>query len=318
MIAAVALLTYAGFVGTVGGWLLQRARWPERSPRLGILAWQVLTGSALGAGVLAGLAPALPSMPLRVGLAEFLHTCVMHLQQRYATPGGAVVVSLGLLLSFGLVARLGFSLTRSLRTTRDGRKRQREHLALVGRLDRSLGALVVDHASSAAYCLPGREAHVVLTSGALDALDAEQVTAVLAHERAHLRGRHDLVIQLATALQTAFPFVPAFVASAAEITRLTEMAADDAASRRTGRLTLATALVRLAEAGAPSGALGAGGSTAVRRVRRLAGPLDPRPRILQAVVVAGAVTLAAAPLVLALTPALSVAWSTYCPLSIRA
>ena len=44
-------------------------------------------------------------------------------------------------------------------------------------------------AQPAAYCVPGRPATIVLTSGALAVLDPAQLTAVLAHERAHLAGR---------------------------------------------------------------------------------------------------------------------------------
>ncbi len=56
---------------------------------------------------------------------------------------------------------------------------------------------------------------------------------------------------------------------------LTEMVADDAATRIVDRMTVATALVRLAEGSTPAGALGAGGSTALMRVRRLADPTVP-------------------------------------------
>ena len=49
---------------------------------------------------------------------------------------------------------------------------------------------------------------VVLTSAAVEALDDTQLAAVLAHERAHQRGRHHLLVSLAGSLAAAFPRVP--------------------------------------------------------------------------------------------------------------
>ncbi|TDD13757.1 hypothetical protein E1294_39770 [Nonomuraea diastatica] len=40
------------------------------------------------------------------------------------------------------------------------------------------------------YCVPGRHSQMVITTGAMRSLGPEQVAAVLAHEQAHLRGRH--------------------------------------------------------------------------------------------------------------------------------
>lgn len=46
----------------------------------------------------------------------------------------------------------------------------------------------------------------IVVSEALDeALDADQLRAVLEHERAHLRGRHDLVVAIAGLAQTSTP-----------------------------------------------------------------------------------------------------------------
>jgi Zn-dependent protease with chaperone function len=78
-----------------------------------------------------------------------------------------------------------------------------------------------------AYCVPGRPAAIVLSTGALALLDPAQLTAVLAHERAHLAGRHHLLISLTRVLATTFPAVPLFTRGPAEVARLAEMCADD-------------------------------------------------------------------------------------------
>lgn len=64
-------------------------------------------------------------------------------------------------------------------------------------------------------------------------------------------------------------------------------AADDAAARRAPRLTVAAALLAVASAGAPAGALGAGGSAAARRIERLIDPPFRGSRARRAVACAG-------------------------------
>ena len=85
------------------------------------------------------------------------------------------------------------------------RQRQRVLLSLLAHGDPKVpGALVVDHPAAAAYCLPGLRSAIVISAGALDLLDADELAAVLAHERAHLRERHDLVLLPFLALLRAF------------------------------------------------------------------------------------------------------------------
>jgi Zn-dependent protease with chaperone function len=76
-------------------------------------------------------------------------------------------------------------------------------------------------------------------------LQPAQLSAVLAHERAHLAGRHHLLIVLTRVLAATFPAVPLFTRGPAEVARLAEMCADDVAVRRSGRHTLLTALLAM-------------------------------------------------------------------------
>lgn len=316
---SLALLSYALVVATLGAHLLRRATWPERGPRLGVLAWQALSGSVVVSVVLAGLGLAMPFWWVSLDLAELLDTCVMLLRAQYSTPGGAVLGSTGLLVAIGVVARVGYCTARTVGRARIVRARQRQQVTLAARRDPRLDAWVVDHATSAAYCVPGalgRSGLVVVSSAALDVLDADQVAAVLQHERAHLVGRHHLVIQAAASLRAAFPFVPVFKWAAEAVECLVEVLADDAAARRGDRQTLATALVRLAEHSAPVGALGAGGSTVVIRVRRLATPSSPLGGVWTMAAATGVLVIALIPLAVVATPALAVASSDYCPISV--
>lgn len=312
---AAVLLVYALLLAGVAAPLLRKAAWVDRAPRLGIAAWQALKGGVLLAVVLAGIAPIVPHIRWGGGLAAFLHACAAALAAQYATPGGALVVALGGVLALAVALRAVYCLLAALVVAGRQRRHQRDMLALVGRRDPELDALVVDHDCAAAYCLPGRGRHVVLTSAALDALDEDQLRAVLAHERAHLRERHHLVLATARAAERAFPGVAPFGYARAEIDRLVEMAADDVASRDSRRHTVASALVALADGSAPAAALAAGGTAAVARVRRLLAPASPLGAAGTVLGCAAAALLVAAPLAMAAGPAMAVAQLTStCPL----
>jgi Zn-dependent protease with chaperone function len=135
---------------------------------------------------------------------------------------------------------------------------------------------VLDVPQRAAYCVPGRPAAIVLTSGALAVLDRAQLGAVLAHERAHLAGRHHLLISLSRGLAASFPGVPVFTRGPAEVARLAELCADDAAARRSGRPVLVAALLAMGTGAAvPAPALAVTSGAVSARVHRL---LDPPRR----------------------------------------
>jgi Zn-dependent protease with chaperone function len=113
------------------------------------------------------------------------------------------------------------------------------------------GALVVDYPAAAAYCVPGLRSRIVISAGALDLLDQAELAAVLAHERAHLRERHDLVLLPFTALARAFPWSVLVQRSYASVALLIEMLADDHAARQRPARELVTALIRVGAAGTP-------------------------------------------------------------------
>lgn len=210
MSAAVLLFGYALLLGTAGAHALAGAAWADRAPRLGIAVWQALSASVIAAVLLAGMALTIPSVPLGQSLAELLQACAAAIQAQYATPGGAMVGVLGSALAAVIVVRAGYCLVRELILASRERRGHRQVLALVGRRECNLGVVIVEHDAAVAYCLPGRPRQIVLTSSALAALDQDRVTAVLAHERAHLRGRHHLVLAGARGLRRAFPFLPCF------------------------------------------------------------------------------------------------------------
>jgi hypothetical protein len=118
----------------------------------------------------------------------------------------------------------------------------------------------------------------VVSVGTLELLGRRELAAVLAHERAHLRERHDLVLLPFTALRRAFPRSATCTDAHRSVALLVEMLADDRALRGRPARELVSALVRFGTAGtcpAPAGALAAGEGEVAARVTRLLKPVRP-------------------------------------------
>lgn len=247
--------------------LLSRAAWPLRAPRAAIVLWQSIAVAAVLSAFSAGLAIAVrlfvpgPDGRPTAGITGEIAAL--------GWPLWLAVVS-GLLLTLVIGVRLIVTVARLAVDVRRRRSRHRMVVDLVG--DCPMDGVRVLHVNEPlAYCLPGVRSRVVISSGTLESLTNTELTAVLRHERAHLRARHDLVLEAFTAVHTAFPrFVRSRNALNA-VGLLIETLADDAAVRVTGPRPLARALVTCAAGHTPRGAMAAGGPTTVIRVQRLAG-----------------------------------------------
>jgi Zn-dependent protease with chaperone function len=144
---------------------------------------------------------------------------------------------------------------------------------------------------------------VILTTGAVAALNPAQLDAVLAHERAHLSGHHHRLLAMARISRQVLPFLPLMRDAEAQVARLIELHADDTATRAHNPGTLATALVVLATAASPAPALAAAATDAVQRIHRLLGPAEPLGRGRTQMLRATAAALALTPMLMALAPA---------------
>jgi Zn-dependent protease with chaperone function len=264
--------------------MLAAARWPRRAPAAAIVLWQALgLGWGLATvGTLLGLSTAgLPSGVAGGAMSE------MGLLAAGRVGAGPMVVARMACLAAGLVllALLVWVLLAASTAVLRARQRQRALLSLLAHGDPKVpGALVVDHPTAAAYCLPGLHSAIVISAGTLDLLDARELAAVLAHERAHLRERHDLVLLPFVALLNGFAWSPVVRNAHQAVALLIEMHADDLARRHRPARELATALLRVGAAGgglAPSGALAAADSAldcdVAARVTRLLRPAPGLP-----------------------------------------
>jgi hypothetical protein len=263
-------------------------RWSflHRAPRPAVALWQAGSVSALLSVVGAGLA-------LSLGLFHNPDPSVAEI----------IVYSLILIFTVVVVARLIWSLITVVRTSGARRARHRRAVDLLDQVGRRAelpgppGLRVMNEPMPVAYCLPSvRHSRVVVSDGALRTLSRDEVAAVLAHEEAHVRARHDLVLDTFTALHRAFPIAVRSDVPLNEARLLVELLADDAARRRTGAVPLARALVAMAAAPVPRFAMGVSYGTVVR-VSRLAEDVRPH-RLLSAGIYLLALGLIALPVVI--------------------
>jgi Zn-dependent protease with chaperone function len=311
-LADAALLAAVAMGSVLGASALAQASWPRRSPAAAILLWQAL-GLAAGLAAVGTLVSlSLPGDSLGVARS------ILHLDSvfpadafRFPVAFGTVSILPAMLLllrmaclaaGLALLASLCWVLIAASAAALQARRRQRALLALLAHGDPKVpGALVVDYPTAAAYCLPGlRSRIVVLSVGTLELLGRRELAAVLAHEHAHLRERHDLVLLPFSALRRAFPRSVICAEAHRAVALLVEMLADDHALRGRPARELVSALVRFGTAGtcpAPAGALAVGEGEVAARVARLMRPV-PLPAAASAGVCCTAALLVAATIAL--------------------
>jgi beta-lactamase regulating signal transducer with metallopeptidase domain len=312
MSASVLILAAVAVACIPAAHVLAAASWPRRSPAAAILLWQAIgLGWGLAAvGALIGFGATARGAAVASGALARLASIA-----RTGIPSAVIdlVGALRLLcLAAGVVllAVLCWILIAASASVVRARQRQRELLSLLAHGDPKVpGALVVDHPAAAAYCLPGLRSAIVISAGTLDLLDADELAAVLAHERAHLRERHDLVLLPFLALLRAFRWAGVTRQAYRAVGLLVEMHADDRALRQRPARELATALLRVGAAGGggvPSGALGVAHRTeeceVAARVVRLLRPAPGLGSAALALIVAVSAAIVAIPAALLVLP----------------
>lgn len=278
--------------------LLARASWPMRAPRAAIVLWQAVAAAAVLSAFSAGLALAsrlfLPGPDGRPTSSIAGEIDVLGWPLWLCSVG---VLALTLLIG----ARLIMSVMQVAIGTRRRRAHHRMLVDLLGERHHELvGTRILQVAEPLAYCLPGMRSRVVLSEGTLRTLEDSELAAIVRHERAHLRARHDLVLEFFIAVHTAFPRFVRSGSALNAVRLLVELLADDAAVRAVGPTPVARALVACAAAPTPAGAMAAGGPTTVMRVRRLSGP--PNSRALSLAAYLGAAAVLVVPTVAVVVP----------------
>ncbi|MGL3804909.1 M56 family metallopeptidase [Paeniglutamicibacter sp. R2-26] len=293
---------------------LSRARWTARSPFAAMVVWQAiaLAGglSMIGAMLFWGLNPLGDTLiSASVGGIRLL------MGDPDANSPGPVhifALSTAALLGFHLVLTL---IRAAWRITRQ-RARHRHVLSLLSEKSPTDPAtLVLDHETPVAYCLPSFSGSVtVLSRGLVQKLSPDELRAVMAHERAHLDQRHDLLLLAFTSWNDALPWLPTSRLSLAAVHELVEMLADDAALREVESPTLLRALLTVAtgalvDHGGKHSAIPSAGTPggpteelSSRRLRRLLTPEPPLSGALRNLIIATAIFLFALPTTLLIVP----------------
>ena len=256
----------------------------RRAPGAALAVWQAVSTAA----VLAALLVAPVTFHLVAGSGEPVADHGVALTVAVVVSGAVLVL---LLLSGH---RVGTRL-------RADRRRHRELVDVLATVTTHDGneVRVLEHPTPTAYCLPGLRHRVVLTRGTMDLLSPPELAAVLAHEQAHLRSRHDLVLEFFLVVHDTVPARLRSTEALREVRLLVEVLADRAAVRAVGdALPLARALVTLAGSSHPDASLGGGSPAAIARLRiDLLDDRAPRPTVVA--MLAFAAALLAAPPVLA-------------------
>lgn len=271
MTAAVYLLGYGVLVTWLAPPLLSRLTRGGLNPLLSVTAWLTAVIGVLVTWAVAitlftvnGLR-ALPDSPVLVVCLELLG-----LPEQVATPGlpGLLfAVAAGVIVSVGVGLKVG----RSVLGLRSRSHRHAHTARLLGAPTDRPDVFLLDAQRPAAYCVVGRPNAIVVTTAAVQRLTGPQLDAVLAHENAHIAGRHHQVLMVLRALAATLRHLPLFPRAAVAVGELLEMCADDVAARRHGSRALVAGMIELAGPVQAAG-LGVGASAIAVRANRLLVP----------------------------------------------
>ncbi|MGK5731752.1 M56 family metallopeptidase [Streptomyces sp. URMC 124] len=310
MMVPLALLVLGALVAALAPRVLTRSDWPDREPVVALWVWQCAVATVL---LCCLLAMALSAAAAWEAVRGHVFGIAPHgVVEAYAlTAYGAWAAPLAVALASGAVWTAAM-LTREISWSRARRRQRRAELLvrsprLPGEEPGGDRLVVLEGDRPDAWWLPGGAApQLVITTGALRRLKGSRLDAVLAHEQGHARARHHWLLHVSSALANGFPQVPVFAAFRDQVHHLVELAADDSASRRFGRLTTALALVELNEDRGVFGPCPTQLSQVPTRVQRL---LAPAPRLTAARrlrLTAVAALVPAVPLLVTFVPGLSV------------
>ncbi len=279
MTTAMWLVLYGSALAWLAPPVLRRMTGDGASPRMGVAAWLATIGATLAAWAVA-LVLVLLAVSDSIKDASAVTLCLELFGFSDHTPVPGRIGSVALVIA-GLLAvcLIGIRVGRSIAELR-ARSHEHAHAArIIGRPTGHPNVVVIEAARPAAYCVVGRPNAIVVTSAAMSSLDRSQLKAVLAHEDAHISGRHHLILMVLRALATTLPRLPLFAKANDSVAELLEMCADDAAARSVGTHPLLSGLLTLAGHKAPlPGGMAAAGTAVVIRAVRLATPTQSHIR----------------------------------------
>lgn len=265
MILAMVLLIGAVSIALAAPLVLRRLTDTSMAPGTVLSAWLGSIGGAVFFGVSAVVVLLWPDHAPAESAVETLARCwsvISHAAAPWTIEAGA---GLGVLALAAVAMRATMVGRRHTREQSRVRAYHREVLAIVART-RGDGVMWLDHPVPMAYSVGGRPGIVVATDGLAACLSAGEREAVLAHERAHLRGQHHRMVSVCAILAEVFPRVPLFVAAPTAVKTLIELTADQYAARVTSAATVHSALTAVSDSSLPrpAGTLGLSNDMSLR------------------------------------------------------
>ena len=295
MTGVIALLVGSVVVGLHGPrvllWLGER----RVDPTILLTGWVLSTvglvvSVAATIGVLALPTDAHPSS----GIFELAGGCWTALSAGVLPGWGQLLAALSVLCAALIFVRVVWATTVRLRRRR-ARAPHLDQLRLLAARVPAGEPLWVRDDLPIALSVGGRPGLIVLSDGLRAHLDPAQLEATLEHERAHLRGRHHLLLATVETLAAALPLCPLLRTAPAAVADLIELSADAQAARRCGAPAVQEALARLTGHPTPSFGLAMAGHLTQVRLLRLAASRGRASRVVRWV---GCTAVAVAALVL--------------------
>jgi Zn-dependent protease with chaperone function len=236
------LLAFAVALVLASPLVLTAGRWQVRLPRLALTLW--FGSFALGCAAAGG---------------SVVVSVMASLSASSVSGAGGVVVTIAAWVSLVVIGAVIAGVAAAAEPLNMLQRDEVESLTpLVSSREQRkgfvLGRVDGEHPVACAVPGPGSERMILISSGLESALTTAQVQAVLAHEWAHLRGRHHWAMRIANLNAACLPpFLPAGRALRRATRLLIELVADDTAARQTGAVNLANALARLGALSGDSG-----------------------------------------------------------------
>jgi Zn-dependent protease with chaperone function len=283
LVAGVMFACSAVLVGPLST-LLAGSKWVGHSPCAAVALWQAIGVSASISAIGAGLCVAVARFhaSFATGLGDLLRGLVDGHPLRGLGLPDALGLTLATDLGVVLVSLAGFAMVRTVQT----RARHRRLLNLLADASpHHPGTDMLVHPDAVAYCLPGFRPRIVISTGTVLLLDADELAAVIDHERGHALEHHGLVMLPMSGLTDLFRWIPYARLAPPAVAALLEMAADDHAARHYSPASLASALVQMGTSHSPPACAFAAGAIGLpARVTRL---LDARRTSARAAFLAG-------------------------------
>lgn len=294
MIIAASLVLYSLLVLVFGPSVLRRLTSDGQAPRCGVAAWLSAIASVATTWLLA-IVLFVIDLAGHWYRGTYVVSCLTRLRAIAVGESGIATQIAMLTLASGGTLAVAVMIIRLTKTLNRLLTRARDHADAVRLVGRVTGQdfVILDAVEAAAYCVPGRPPAIVVTTAAVAALDRRELGAVLAHERAHLTGHHPNIVAALRTLAMVFPRLRLMSEGAVEVSRLLEMRADDAATRKEDRNALVSGLFALAGV-APAEALGAADIAVFERVNRLSTPAARPARARNAALLSSTMTVMAA------------------------